>query len=126
MLDSDIIIWLLRGNREILAAFDAAVREEKGNVCISPVQLAEIRAGMRDNERVQVERMLATFRVIPIDEKAGVVAGEYLRQYAKTHSVTLADAFIAATAQISGAYLWTLNRKHFPMIDEENFYSPQV
>jgi len=97
MLDSDIIIWLLRGNREILAAFDAAVREEKGNVCISPVQLAEIRAGMRDNERVQVERMLATFRIIPIEEKAGVVAGEYLRQYAKTHSVTLADAFVAAT-----------------------------
>ena len=81
---------------------------------------------MRDNERVQVERMLATFRVIPIEEKAGVVAGEYLRQYAKTHSVTLADAFIAATSQISGAYLWTLNRKHFPMINEENFYSPQV
>ncbi len=68
MLDSDIIIWLLRGNREILAAFDAA----------------------------------------------------------KTHSVTLADAFIAATAQISEAYLWTLNRKHFPMIEAENFYSPQV
>jgi len=26
MLDSDIIIWLLRGNREILAAFDADAR----------------------------------------------------------------------------------------------------
>ena len=126
MLDSDIIIWLLRGNRDILAAFDSALRKVKGNVCISPVQLAEIQAGMRDNERVQVERMLATFRIIPIEEKAGVVAGEYLRQYAKTHSITLADAFIAATAQISGAYLWTLNRKHFPMIDEEDFYSPQL
>ena len=64
MLDSDIIIWLLRGNRDILAAFDSALRKVKGNVCISPVQLAEIQAGMRDNERVQVERMLATFRVM--------------------------------------------------------------
>jgi predicted nucleic acid-binding protein len=45
--------------------------------------------------------------------------------YAKSHSVTLADAFIAATTKLSRAQLWTMNTKHFPMISAEELYDPQ-
>lgn len=43
------------------------------------------------------------------------MAGEYIRRYRKSHSVELGDALIAASAVVSGAALWTRNRKHYPM-----------
>jgi predicted nucleic acid-binding protein len=40
----------------------------------------------------------------------------YRRDYGKSHGVGLADALIAATAELNQATLVTLNQKHFPMI----------
>ena len=40
------------------------------------------------------------------------------REYGKSHGVGLADALIAATAEVVGAQLVTLNKKHFPMLDD--------
>ena len=42
-------------------------------------------------------------------------AGKYLRQYAKSHPVELADALIAATVSAHKVELWTRNRKRYPM-----------
>jgi predicted nucleic acid-binding protein len=46
---------------------------------------------------------------------------EWLRGYqpfvAKSHSVELGDALIAACASSEGLKLWTLNKKHYPMKD---------
>ena len=126
MLDSDVIIWLLRGKPEVMGAFEAALRWSQGNVCISPVQVAEICAGIRDKEHKKVEAVLSIFRIIPIDEHCGILAGGYLRIYAKSHAVTLSDAFIAATALTSSALLWTMNTKHFPMLPEKTLYSPDL
>jgi hypothetical protein len=58
---------------------------------------------------------------VPADAAVGRRAGEYLRRYRKSHSVELGDALIAATAVVSGAMLWTRNRKHYPMT-ELTFY----
>jgi hypothetical protein len=38
-----------------------------------------------------------------------------LRQFAKSHSVELGDALIAATAAVHGLELWTRNRRHYPI-----------
>ena len=46
---------------------------------------------------------------------SGRRAGEYLRRYRKSHTVELGDAMIAASAVVSGARLWTQNRKRYPM-----------
>jgi len=35
--------------------------------------------------------------------------------FAKSHSVELGDALIAATASAHGLELWTRNRRHYPM-----------
>jgi predicted nucleic acid-binding protein len=40
----------------------------------------------------------------------------FRRDYGKSHGVGLADALIAASAEMRGAVLVTLNRKHFPML----------
>jgi predicted nucleic acid-binding protein len=52
---------------------------------------------------------------IAIDFDIGERAGDYLRQYAKSHHVELGDALLAATASIHKAQLWTRNRCHYPM-----------
>jgi hypothetical protein len=45
-------------------------------------------------------------------------AGELRRQYRRSHhAIGMADYLIAATAQLSGCELATLNVRHFPMID---------
>ncbi len=38
------------------------------------------------------------------------------RDYGKSHGVGLADALVAATAEMPGLELVTLNRKHDPML----------
>ena len=42
-------------------------------------------------------------------------AGDYLRQYRRSHGLEVADAVIAASAVANKAELWTRNRKHYPM-----------
>ena len=59
--------------------------------------------------------------MLPVDGETGRRAGDYLRQYRKSHSVELGDALIAATAVQNDAALWTRNRKHYPM-NELSFY----
>ena len=43
------------------------------------------------------------------------LAGEYLRKYAKSHSVGIGDALIAGTAHEMKMLLVTRNVKHYPM-----------
>ena len=45
-----------------------------------------------------------------------VRGGLFRRDYGKSHGVGLADALIAATAELAQATLVTLNAKHFPML----------
>ena len=54
---------------------------------------------------------------VPIDLRIGQRAGDYLRQYSKSHHVELGDALIAATAAVHKLDLWTRSRRHFPMKD---------
>jgi predicted nucleic acid-binding protein len=51
-----------------------------------------------------------------VDAAIAVRGGLFRRDYAKSHGVGIADALIAATAEVAGATLVTLNRKHFPML----------
>ena len=54
---------------------------------------------------------------IPIDVGIGRLAGDYLRQFAKSHGLDLGDALIAATVSHHKVELWTRNRRHYPMKD---------
>ena len=79
--------------------------------------MAELWHGARTKEEGTLEALFAAIHCVPIDSKIGVRAGEYLRQYAKSHNVELGDALIAATASIHNLQLWTRNRRHYPMGD---------
>ena len=122
ILDTDILIWILRKNKEIKNKLIKATLETDGGLYITPIQIAEIYAGIRPSEEKIIKKFLNSFNIIPIDVQIGELAGRFINQYRKSHSVEIADAIIAAASIVNNFELWTLNKKHYPMIKKENFY----
>ena len=85
----------------------------------TPISLAGIYAGVRENERRKVKYFFDNLYFLPIENKAGIKAGEYLSNFSKSHNVEIADALIAASAFVNKAKLYTQNKKHYPMSDIE-------
>lgn len=121
VVDTDILIWILKGNEAIKRRFTELVLETKGHVFITPVQIAEIYAGIKEKEKIKTENFLQSFNIIEIDKQVGRLAGEFINNYGKSHNVTIADALIGAAAKVNGFKLWTLNKKHYPMFEDNEF-----
>lgn len=122
LLDSDVIIEILRGGRGTTAA--AAALESAGvpTYCTA-ASWAEIYAGIRAGEETLTGAFFEARGEVVLDAAAGRHAGSYLARYAGSHGLEIADALIAAAASTAGLRLWTLNRRHYPMPDVE-FYEP--
>ncbi len=87
------------------------------SLLISAITVAELYAGVRDGaERTKLDEFVRAFEIVAADREISVKGGLYRRDYMKSHNVGLADALIAATAEIHQARLATLNGKHFPML----------
>jgi predicted nucleic acid-binding protein len=116
LLDSDVIIEVLRGRAETVAELRRL--EAAGTVTyICAVSVAEIFAGIRAGEEVPTEAFFAARGDITIDAATGRRAGTYLARYVGTHGLEIADALIAAAAATAGLPLWTRNTRHYPMDD---------
>lgn len=117
VLDTDIIIWLLRNNEIYTDAFIDA--QSHGSLfLLSPIVSAEIYAGAFKKEYPTIEQLFSFFEPLVLDNDTGKIAGEYANKYRKSHhTISLEDYFLAATATREKAMLWTGNRKHYPMSD---------
>lgn len=116
LLDSDVIIAWLRGNDPFVERIPELL--DRGEILVwTPISVAEIFAGLRRNEEVRIQNLFSILETLPLGAEAGRKAGHYLSTYSKSHNVTLGDALIAATANLHGMPLWTLNKKHYPMKD---------
>ena len=114
LIDTDVLIAHLRG----VTAAHAWLREnaERDSLAISALTIVEITSGMRSAERAPVHRLLSAIPAIPVSELISFRAGEWGREYRRSHQgVSSVDLVIAATADTVGAELATLNVKHFPM-----------
>ena len=117
LVDSDVLIEVSRGrNKDILLRW-TELSESDHLILYSPVTAAELWVGAQLREYKLLTDLFRALVCVPIDEETGRQAGDYLRQYRKSHSVELGDALIAAAAILSRAQLWTRNRKHYPMPD---------
>jgi len=116
LLDTDVLVDYFRGRFEALAF----LRARSEPILISTITVAELYAGLREGEeRRGVERFLDVVEVIPVDAAIARKGGLYCRDYGPSHNVGLADALIAATAEVHQAKLVTLNARHFPMLEVE-------
>jgi predicted nucleic acid-binding protein len=117
LIDSDVLIEVSRArDTAILGRWDQLSLGDAALFC-SPVTIAELWHGARPADHNLISNIFSAIECIPIDSAIGKQAGEYLRQFAKSHHLELGDALIAATASVQSLHLWTRNRRHYPMPD---------
>ena len=116
LLDSDVVIEILRGNRRLEDAAADLASSGVRTYCTA-VTWAEVYAGLRSGEAQLAEDFFSSRGEVVLDARAGRRAGAYLAAFARSDGVEIADALIAAAASTSGLRLWTLNRRHYPMRD---------
>ena len=113
LIDTDILIDYLRDRAEAVSYLENLTE----HLLISAVTVAELYAGVREGtERIALESLVHAFEIVPVCNEIAVSGGLFRRDYGKSHNTGLADAIIAATAQIKNAQLVTFDRKHFPML----------
>lgn len=115
LVDSDVLIAHLRGLPPA-KSWLAEARTTTGPLAVSVVSVVEITGGMRSAERSAVWRLLGSLRIQGVNELIGRRAGELMRQHRRSHAaIGLGDYLIAATVDVRGLELATLNVRHFPM-----------
>lgn len=113
LLDTDVLIDYLRGRKGAIAY----VERLTATLLVSAITVAELAAGLRgEDEERALESFLLAFAIVPVDGEAARLGGAFRRRFGPSHGTGLADALIAAAAQLSGATLVTLNTRHFPML----------
>ncbi|MGB6689632.1 MAG: PIN domain-containing protein [Terracidiphilus sp.] len=115
LLDTDIAIEILRSRDQTIFAKWSGLVASGAAVFYSPVVAAEVWAGARSHEHQLISRFFLPLVCLSANYETGQLAGEFLRQYARSHGLEVPDALIAAAAVQYKAALWTRNRKHYPM-----------
>jgi len=115
LLDTTVIIDCLRGRKETVD-FLAEIASEGSVVGCCAINITEIYAGMRENERQVTKRFLDSLEYYEATRNIAEQAGEYKRQYAeKGITLSLSDVIIAAVAISNNLILVTDNLRHYPM-----------
>ena len=116
LLDTDVLIWVLRGKKEIVEK--VLKLKEESALAISVISTAEIYKNVYPSELSITEDYLNEHIVFDVDQKIAKIAGLYWQQYIKRlKNLSLTDCLIAATANVNNLTLVSLNTKHFPMKD---------
>jgi predicted nucleic acid-binding protein len=116
IFDSTVLIAHLRGAEPATDLLREAVGREKAGASV--LSRVEIEGGMRSGERSDVARLFTAIRLEPVTDLIAVRAGQFLRAHRRSNpGIDLADYVIAATADVLGESLLTLNVKHFPMFE---------
>lgn len=127
LIDTDIIILALRGDKTVLAKF-----EENKNIpiSISMITYAELVFGAKrsQNERTNMLKVNRIREIYPVEElNIGIMelfADIKANMYSKAMRIEDLDLFIAATAIYNDLILVTNNTKHFkniPLLKLENW-----
>jgi predicted nucleic acid-binding protein len=118
LVDSDVLIAHLRGE-PVARDWLLEARRTTGPLATSAVSVVEVAGGMRLQERREVGRLFASLRTFPINERIAWRSSELMRTYRRSHvGIGLGDYLVAATAEIEGCELATLNIRHFPMFSD--------
>lgn len=116
IFDTDVLVWVLRGNRSAAAVLDAESDRQ-----VSVVTYMELLKGARDKrDAAEIKAFLArrALRVLPLTEGIGHRACIYIEEYGLKAGLGLADALVAATAAEGRLTLCTANRKHYRLISD--------
>ena len=115
LIDTDVLIWLARGNPNASRVIDAL-----GDWVISSVSYMEMLQGCRNkHEQKTLQKAFRSTQdtILGITPAINDQAVALVERYALSHSLLMADALIAATALEHSLPLLTGNGKHFKVVD---------
>ncbi|WP_163560291.1 type II toxin-antitoxin system VapC family toxin [Halomonas sp. NO4] len=116
LVDTDVLIWNLRGNLAAAERLDAMP-----GFALSAVTYMELSQGLRNKQELQQLRQALRYwetRLVHLDEGISARACFLVESYALSHDMQMADTLIAATAIELGATLLTANDRHYRHIPE--------
>lgn len=111
LVDTDVLIWHLRGYPQATRRLD-----ELGALTLSAVSYLEVLQGIRNKaEMMAVKKMLQhrAATLLPVSEAITQRAIELMEAITLSHGLQMGDALIAATALHHGLQVLTANVKHF-------------
>jgi len=116
LIDTDVLIWYLRGNQTAREAIEALPA-----FSISVVTYMELVQGMRNQrELTELRKALKQWKteILYIDEEISSKAMFLVERHFLSDSLRLADAFIASTALANGLTVMTANDKHYKAVNQ--------
>jgi len=114
VLDTNILIEILKGNSQIVEYLEHLDAE----YYISSVTVMELYYGAFDKKELKkLQKFVALFNLLELNEAVSKIATALIFQYAKSHTLSIPDSLIAASALEKSYKLFTLNLKDFRYIN---------
>jgi predicted nucleic acid-binding protein len=126
LLDSDTIIWHLRGRKEITEMLKDLQRS--GLPACSTISVLEVQLGVKTrDEEGKTNRFFESLKVFDVDMDIARIAAQLIREYkAKGVTMDIPDSIIASTCLLHDLILVTYNRKHYPISELKFHLPPQI
>ena len=116
-VDSDVLIWHLRGDHKALRFLQRLRDSEENELWTGAMQRAEIVFFMKPEEETATLLFLSQFKTAAIDQRIIDAAAALYRRWQPSHGLDINDAILAATVMQTGGQIFCLNTKHYPMPD---------
>jgi predicted nucleic acid-binding protein len=117
LVDTSVLIDLLRGHPAAAALLET--RRAAGPIHASVMTRLEILAAMRESEQRPTRQLFSALTWHDVDTEVAELASTLGQRWLPSHhGIDSVDLAIAATAQLQGADLLTLNVRHFPMFPD--------
>jgi predicted nucleic acid-binding protein len=116
-IDSDILIWHLRGETKAANLLRRLSAESGIDLWIGAMQRAEIVFFMRSTEVAATRAFLSRFKTEAVTQQIVDLGGELYRRWNPSHGIQVNDAMLAGTVATTGGRIYTLNVRHYPMPD---------
>jgi tRNA(fMet)-specific endonuclease VapC len=121
LVDTDVLIDVSRNNEAAIDFLDQL--DESWSMSI--ITALELIVGARNKKDVnQIDQLVTVYSAIPLTTEIGNSSYGLLRQFAKSHGLSVFDSLIAATAIEENLTLVSKNKKHFQMIRNLNLETP--
>ena len=116
LFDTDIFIWIQRGNEKAAALVDKSTTR-----LLSIISYMELLQGAENSSQHRHTKDFLSefnFTILPLTENIGHRASIYIEEFALKSNLRAGDALVAATAVENNLRLASSNVKHFKAIKE--------
>ena len=120
ILDSDILIYFLKGQRDIV---NEVIKIEQNELFTTRINYAELLYGAYNSQRIEknldkILPFLKNFQILEFDEKASLIFAQQKAKLKQSGNIIAdMDLMIASISISNKQTLYTNNIKHFKRID---------